>query len=176
MPAESCRNDSRSKTVPIVGPGSHIHGVGGGGEWAGRGALSRVVADRQQALHARMPHRCRAAHNSRVRLGEDFLMGRTERRGETSGTRRHGTTRRRTAHRQALTQAVLTFRSTYAYHTLSTCACMPAVALLPLCFPLCSYFVAPGNLQAALRGAVHRRAMHFLCFAVAGILEASSGL
>jgi len=103
-------------------------------------------------------------------------MGRTERRGETSGTRRHGTTRRRTAHRQARTQAVLTFRSTYAYHILSTCACLPAVALLPSCFPLCSYFVAPGNLRATLRGAEHRRAMHFLPFAVAGILGASSGL
>ena len=103
-------------------------------------------------------------------------MGRTERRGETAGTRRHGTTRRRTPHRQALTQAVLTFRSTYANHILSTCACLPAVALLPLCFPLCSYFVAPGTLRATLRDAEHRRAMHFLPFAFAGILGASSGL
>ena len=103
-------------------------------------------------------------------------MGSAERRGDTSGTRRHGTTRRRTAYRQALTQAILTFRSTYAYHILSTCACLPAVALLPLCFPLRSYLGAPGHLQEAVRGAEHRCAMNFLPFAVADTIGPSCSL
>jgi len=42
-------------------------------------------------------------------------------------------------------------------------------------FPWRSYFVAPDKKQATLRGAEHRRAMHFLPFAVSAILGAATG-
>ena len=38
---------------------------------------------------------------------------------------------------------------------------------------MCSYFVSPSEKQATLRGAEHRRALHFLPFAVAAILGAA---